>query len=83
MPKFTVTLTNKEAELVSARYGWTETVQENGADIPNPVTAKEFFSAWLPNFLAGEIYEREMYEAAQVSTKAVNKRALAKATEAP
>ncbi len=77
MPKFTVDLTARETRSVVRRYGWTDTVPDgNGGTIPNPVTAREFFRAWLPDFLAGEIFAAEVKEASDTAASSVTRKAL-------
>lgn len=77
MPKFTVDLTARETRSVVRRYGWTDTVlDETGATIPNPVTAREYFRAWLPDFLAGEIFAAEIKEASDTAASSVTRKAL-------
>ena len=82
MPKFTVDLTVQETRAVVRRYGWTDTVDDgNGGTIQNPVSAREYLRAWLPKFLADEIFEADLKEAADDAKRLVVKKTLPPVTD--
>jgi hypothetical protein len=82
MPKFTVDLTANQTKAVVSRYGWTETITAaQGATVANPVTAREFMRAWLPNFLADEVFAAELRDAAKTASAGVTKPTIAPAVE--
>ena len=75
-------LMDRVMSAVPSRHGWTDTVFDaNGQAVPNPISSKEFFFWWLPEFLAGEVYAHETAAAQEAAVAKVSRPLLPKAIE--